>query len=93
MFSFIIDFGFGKASMESMIQHEVNKLCVSIEQEIDKPTKIGYARATNPYIHFHTYTVHTYTNGHTHAHFHAHIYQKHAHARPLNNDSGTRLVH
>ena len=56
MFSFIIDFGFGKASMESMIQHEVNKLCVSIEQEIDKPTKIGYARATIPYIYKWTHT-------------------------------------
>ena len=35
------DFGFGKSSMEEMIQNEASKLCRSIEKELDRPTQLG----------------------------------------------------
>jgi len=34
------DFGFGKSSMEEMIQNEASKLCRSIEKELDRPTQL-----------------------------------------------------
>jgi hypothetical protein len=40
-----LDFGFGKTSMESMIAHEVAKLCDYLKQELNQPVSLGIGSA------------------------------------------------